>query len=113
MLKMFLIRSDLDGAVFQQRVLAGVISDLDLSATIVQSFVAFLGAVFSGAFLTWHRRWSTRSLLLLFAGIGYLVDRFLGLQQSYATAAGTLIGFTIGMIRFIQQALKGAEDSAS
>ncbi len=50
---------------------------------------------------------------LLFAGIGYLVDWMLALPKSYATAAGTLVGFTIGMIRFIQQALKGTGNSVS
>ncbi len=50
---------------------------------------------------------------LLFAGIGYFVDWLLELEKSYGTAAGTLVGFTIGMFRFIQQALKGAGDSPS
>ena len=45
---------------------------------------------------------------LAFTGIGYCVDWFFQIQKSYATAVGTAIGFTIGMIRFMQQALKNA-----
>ena len=53
------------------------------------------------------------SSTLVFAGIGYLVDSFFQLEKSYAMAGGALIGFALGMIRFIQQALKAADDSSS
>jgi F0F1-type ATP synthase assembly protein I len=50
---------------------------------------------------------------LVFAGVGYFVDSTLQLPKSYATAAGTLLGFTIGMIRFIQQALQVTQRSSN
>ena len=50
---------------------------------------------------------------LIFAGLGYVVDSTFQLQKSYATAAGTLVGFTFGMVRFIQQALKAAKRSSN
>ncbi len=50
---------------------------------------------------------------LIFAGLGYFVDSALQLQKAYATAAGTLVGFTFGMVRFIQQAMKVAKRSSS
>lgn len=40
------------------------------------------------------------------AAIGYLVDRYRGQAGGYGVAAGTLIGFTFGMYRFIHQAMQ-------
>ena len=40
---------------------------------------------------------------LCFAGIGYLMDQLIQFPKPYGTAAGTLIGFALGMIRFIVQ----------
>lgn len=43
---------------------------------------------------------------LVLAGLGYWVDSNLHLAKPFATALGALIGFTVGMVRFIQQANK-------
>ena len=43
---------------------------------------------------------------LAIAGIGYFVDSVRGHEKPYATAFGTLIGFTLGMVRFIHQVRK-------
>ncbi len=40
------------------------------------------------------------------AAIGYLVDRYRGQTEGYGVAAGALIGFTLGMYRFIQKAMQ-------
>lgn len=40
---------------------------------------------------------------LVFAGIGHLIDRSGDYSKPYATALGALIGFSLGMIRFIWQ----------
>ena len=39
---------------------------------------------------------------VVFMAAGYLVDSLRGHQTGYATAAGTLIGFLLGMVRFIR-----------
>jgi F0F1-type ATP synthase assembly protein I len=43
---------------------------------------------------------------LLFTGIGYWVDSGRQHETPYATAAGALIGFVLGMIRFVFQVRK-------
>ena len=43
---------------------------------------------------------------LVFAGLGYLMDKFGQNPKPYGTALGALIGFSLGMVRFIQQARK-------
>jgi F0F1-type ATP synthase assembly protein I len=47
---------------------------------------------------------------LVFLGIGYFVDSIGRHDTGWATAFGTLIGFTLGMIRFIRQVRKINED---
>jgi F0F1-type ATP synthase assembly protein I len=47
---------------------------------------------------------------LVLAGCGYWIDSARQHAKPYATAIGTLIGFTFGMIRVIQVARKNAED---
>jgi F0F1-type ATP synthase assembly protein I len=47
---------------------------------------------------------------LIFLGAGYFVDSVRAHQTPYATAFGTMIGFTLGMIRFILQVNKIAEE---
>ncbi len=49
-------------------------------------------------------------ITLAFMGVGYLVDSVRGHDTGYATALGTLIGFTLGMIRFIREVRKITED---
>ena len=49
-------------------------------------------------------------ITLAFLGLGYVVDSALGNDTGYATALATLIGFTLGMIRFILQVRKINED---
>jgi F0F1-type ATP synthase assembly protein I len=41
---------------------------------------------------------------LVVAGLGYLLDRIGQNPKPYGTALGALIGFSLGMVRFIQQA---------
>ncbi len=41
---------------------------------------------------------------LVFAGLGYLADRTFQNPKPYGTALGAMIGFSLGMMRFIQQA---------
>ncbi len=41
---------------------------------------------------------------LVMTGIGYWIDSHRQHEKPYYTAAGTLIGFVLGMIRFIIQA---------
>jgi len=43
---------------------------------------------------------------LVLTGIGYWIDSARQHQTPYAAAAGALIGFVLGMIRFIVQATK-------
>lgn len=40
---------------------------------------------------------------LVFAGIGHLLDNGLQTSKPYASALAALVGFTLGMVRFIQQ----------
>ena len=40
------------------------------------------------------------------AAIGYLVDRLRGKADGYGIAAGVLIGFSFGMFRLIQKAMR-------
>jgi F0F1-type ATP synthase assembly protein I len=40
---------------------------------------------------------------LVFAGLGYLIDSAGEFPKPYATAGGALIGFVLGMARFIYQ----------
>ena len=40
---------------------------------------------------------------LVFAGLGYLIDSVSQFPKPYATAGGALIGFVLGMARFIYQ----------
>jgi F0F1-type ATP synthase assembly protein I len=40
---------------------------------------------------------------LVFAGLGYLIDSASEFPKPYATAGGALIGFVLGMARFIYQ----------
>ena len=40
---------------------------------------------------------------LIFAGLGYLIDSANQFPKPYATAGGALIGFVLGMARFIYQ----------
>jgi F0F1-type ATP synthase assembly protein I len=47
---------------------------------------------------------------LVCAGIGYLIDSARGHEKSYVTAFGTLIGFTLGMVRFIREVRKNIGD---
>ncbi len=47
---------------------------------------------------------------LTVAGIGYWIDSARGHERFYATAAGAVIGFILGMIRFIREALKSAAE---
>ena len=49
-------------------------------------------------------------ITLVFMGVGYLVDSVRGHETGYAAAFGTLIGFTLGMIRFIRDVRKITED---
>jgi F0F1-type ATP synthase assembly protein I len=44
------------------------------------------------------------------AGLGYLIDLSAGFPKPYATAAGALIGFTLGMIRFVVQVRRSDND---
>lgn len=37
--------------------------------------------------------------------IGYGIDNIAGFEHAYCTAAGTLIGFSIGMLNFIRLAI--------
>ena len=41
------------------------------------------------------------SYTLAMAGIGFAIDQYRGHTKTYATALGTLIGFSYGMYRFI------------
>ena len=41
---------------------------------------------------------------LFVAGIGYVIDSFSENPKPFGTAFGALIGFTLGMVRFIRQA---------
>ena len=41
---------------------------------------------------------------LFVAGVGYVIDSFSDYPKPYGTAIGALIGFTLGMVRFIRQA---------
>lgn len=45
------------------------------------------------------------------AGIGYLADRYFGGERSFGFAIGGLIGFGLGMFRFILKALRQIEES--
>lgn len=44
---------------------------------------------------------------LVFAGVGFAVDKARGNQKYYATAFGTLIGFAYGMFRFVSEVQRG------
>jgi F0F1-type ATP synthase assembly protein I len=43
---------------------------------------------------------------LTFTAIGYFLDSYRGHDHRYATAFGTLIGFTLGLVRFISMVRK-------
>ena len=45
------------------------------------------------------------------AGLGHLVDRYVGGDRSIGFAFGGLIGFGLGMFRFIMKALRQIEES--
>ena len=45
------------------------------------------------------------------AGIGYLADRYFGGERSIGFALGGLIGFGLGMFRFILKALRQIEEN--
>ena len=47
------------------------------------------------------------------AGLGHLVDRYFGADNSIGFALGGLVGFVLGMLRFIMKALRQIEDSAA
>ena len=47
---------------------------------------------------------------LTVAGVGYVIDSARGHDKAYATAFGTLIGFTFGMVRFIREVNKHIKD---
>ena len=40
---------------------------------------------------------------LIFAGLGYLIDSASEFPKPYVTAGGALLGFVLGMARFIYQ----------
>ncbi|MGB0595710.1 MAG: AtpZ/AtpI family protein [Rubripirellula sp.] len=44
---------------------------------------------------------------LVFAGVGFAVDKARGNQKYYATAFCTLIGFAFGMFRFVSEVQRG------
>ncbi len=46
---------------------------------------------------------------LVFAGIGYVIDRARGHQKMYVTAVATLIGFAYGMFRFVTEVQRGSK----
>ncbi|MDB4477012.1 AtpZ/AtpI family protein, partial [Rhodopirellula sp.] len=48
---------------------------------------------------------------VLMAGVGHLVDRYCGGERSIGFAIGGLIGFGLGMFRFILKALRQIEES--
>ena len=48
---------------------------------------------------------------VLSAGLGHLVDRYLGGERSIGFALGGFIGFGLGMFRFILKALRQIEKS--
>lgn len=48
---------------------------------------------------------------ILLAGIGHLVDRYFGEDRSIGFAIGGLLGFGLGMFRFILKALQQIEKS--
>mgnify|MGYP001058055238 CR=1 FL=1 len=48
---------------------------------------------------------------VVLAGLGHLVDRYLGGERSVGFAFGGLIGFGLGMFRFIMKALRQIEKS--
>ena len=48
---------------------------------------------------------------VVMAGFGHLVDRQLGASSSFGFALGGLVGFGLGMLRFILKALRQIEDS--
>ena len=41
---------------------------------------------------------------LVFAGLGYLIDSISQFPKPYGTAFGALLGFALGMARFVMQA---------
>ena len=45
------------------------------------------------------------------AGIGYLADRYFGGERSIGFALGGLIGFGLGLFRFILKALRQIEEN--
>lgn len=47
---------------------------------------------------------------LVMAGLGYWLDTHRQHATLYGTAAGAFIGFTLGMIRFIRQAMQSMDD---
>ena len=48
---------------------------------------------------------------ILFAAIGYAVDRYLENTTLIATAIGTVFGFAAGLYRFIRMAVAAGESS--
>ncbi len=77
-------------------------------------------AAMQGSPLSHHPRSSVMRLLglgtelagftIVVMGIGYAVDSARGHETRYATALGALIGFTLGMIRFIRNVRSLNED---
>lgn len=50
---------------------------------------------------------------LLLTGIGYWFDSHRQHETPYGAAAGALIGFVLGMIRFVRQAMKSVQDRSN
>ena len=48
---------------------------------------------------------------VVLAGLGHLVDRYFGADRSIGFALGGLVGFGLGMLRFIMKALRQIEES--
>lgn len=46
---------------------------------------------------------------LVLAGLGYLIDQYLGGDSSTGLAIGGFLGFSLGMYRFIHKALQQIE----
>ncbi len=47
------------------------------------------------------------------AAIGYLIDRYRGKDDGYGVAAGALIGFSFGMFRLIQKAMREVHEQSN
>lgn len=51
-------------------------------------------------------------LTLCFAGLGYGVDKWMGNERLVVTALVTLVGFSLGMVRFVLLASSASSKSA-